>query len=660
METIIDKNSGISRLEAKIYSGKKLSEQDKEQFRFFVDSIWDDHADVGNRFPRWKKYIAWVAGYQLYDYNKYSKKLIEMPLNRKKRLVFNRLRSFVRTMLAKLSSDVPQMSVVPKTSEYADIEAARAGDRLIEHLSDKIDLPKILSNVKLWSIVCNRSFLRVFWDGESKGTVGYDEEDEGQEITDDGDVNMEDVSPFNCRVDPLYFEWEKWRWFVFGDEIDAGAIEREYKLKKGSLHETSQTLGEAFDLELGGDNEIILGSTDTKEEITGRTIVFKEFWTPKIYVFTAGNKVVEYGLNPYEEIPFYPVEERLIPISNYEKGFQYNESLVKDAIGVQREYNRMNSIKGIALERASKLKVLVPFGSMISKKQVTNDYGVFIDYNPKMGAAPHQMRLDPVPSFIETYTQGLEREFEVIFGVREASFGRLPERASHASGTLVNLLLEQDDVLLNPLLATINKALGRAWSLALRMAKDNYSLPRMIRYVGEDGTNSVMKFRAADLQGNTDVKVVSQSGLPRSRALRIEYIMKLREAGLLPDDKNVLEMLEFGQADKIFKDHLLHEQTAYKEHEKIKGNPNIKPEEVEEWIHPLEDMNIHAKIHARLLFGAEMDKLNENQRKAIDMHAQITVEKINEGNKAAREAEVAMFFRAKEAGMKVENPSAQQ
>ena len=119
-------------------------------------------------------------------------------------------------------------------------------------------------------------------------------------------------------------------------------------------------------------------------------------------------------------------------------------------------------------------------------------------------------------------------------------------------------------------------------------------------------------------------------------------------------------MLEFGQADKIFKDYLLHEQTAYKENERVKGNPQIDPAEVEGWMHPLEDKEIHAKIHARLLFGAEMEKLNENQQQAINLHAQATVEAIQEATKAAREEEIAMFMRAKEAGMKVENPSAQQ
>jgi len=203
MEEILTKASGIRELEKIIWDGKKLTSEQKQSFRQFIDTIWDEHSDVGNRFPRWKKYIAWVAGYQLYDYNRFSQQLIELPIKRKNRLVFNRLRSFIRTMLAKLSSDVPQMSVIPRTSENEDREAARAGDRLIEHLADKINLPQITNDLKLWAIVTNRAFLRVFWDIDSWGIVGFDGEDE---VTEDGDVNMECISPFNCRVDPLNFE----------------------------------------------------------------------------------------------------------------------------------------------------------------------------------------------------------------------------------------------------------------------------------------------------------------------------------------------------------------------------------------------------------------------------------------------------------------------
>ena len=651
----------IRTIERKVLKGKKLSDSEEQYLIKKIDQYWETHPDVELRFPRWKKYMAWVAGYQYYDYNKYTRKLVEIPLRRKRRLIFNRLRSFVRALLAKLNADVPTMGVIPKTSQYEDIEAARIGDKVVQHLREKFNFTDMLTDIKLWTIVINRAFIRVFWNEDDYGVVDYttemEEDEEGEEIgevarelRDEGDVGMESVSPLQCRADPLYFEQSKWRWFVYGEEVDCEKLEEKYGIERGTIKdEKDDAFKSAYDLEYY-DESLTVGQK--AEDVTGRTTVLKHFWTPKIWVDMAGTKILDYDINEWEEIPFYVIEERLIPISSYEKGFQFNESLVKDAIPIQREYNRQLSLISTAIEKAGQLKVLVPSGSLISKKQFTNDYGVFIDYNSKLGAEPHQLKLDPLPAFVQVYKTELEREFETAFGVREASFGRLPERASHASGTLVNLLLEQDDVLLNPLLATINKALGKAWTLALRIVQNNYSVSRFIRFTGEDGDEAVMKFLGADLKGNTDVKVTSQAGLPRSRALRVEYIMQLFQAGIITDVKNVLEMLEFGQAEKIFEDDLLHEKIAYRENELMQKNPEINPEKVVQWLHPLELSEIHLKIHSRLRFSPRYNKLNENQRAAVEKHLEVTAQTIQQQRQA--EIKETMEIALAQAAMKAE------
>ncbi len=129
--------------------------------------------------------------------------------------------------------------------------------------------------------------------------------------------------------------------------------------------------------------------------------------------------------------------------------------------------------------------------------------------------------------------------------------------------------------------------------------------------------------------------------------------MKLREVGLLTDDKSTLEMLEFGQADKIFKDGLLHERVAYKENDTIKENPeitlaDIQNEEGEDtWIHPLEQMEVHAVIHSRLIFGAEYTRLKPNQQEVINAHAMKTVEQLQAAQEAAQMKELEMAERAK-------------
>jgi len=671
----------LKTIENKIYEGAKLNEDEENFLLKKVQNYWDNHPDVTNRYPRWKKYIAWVAGYQTYDYNKTYKKLYEVPLNREKRVVINKLKPYVRTLLSKLTADVPVPSVIPNTNDDDDICAARIGDKLIEGVANKINFDMVIKDLKLWTILCNRAYLHVFWNEEDKGVIGYgntrganvgggagnkpeegnpnvdietppsdvelagagglpsnpQEETTGEPTYEEGDVCIESVSPFNCRPDPLYQERSRWRWFIYGDEVDAEWVENKWELAEGSLKEKDDVLDNAYELTLQDEQDINIGQPSQDEDVTGRTVTLKEFWTPRIYVFCTEKKVLQYGINEYGEIPFFDVEDRIIPIDSYEKGFTYNESLIKDAIPIQREYNRQASIISQALERCSKLKVLTPLGSLLSKKQWVNDYGVFIDYNRNAGE-PHQMKMDPFPVELTQYKNDLEREMEATVSLSPASFGRLPERASHASGTLVSLLLEQDDVILNPILNQINNVMGKAWTLALRLIQENYIIGRYLRVTGSDGSGDIESFKGTDLRGNTNVTVTNQSGLPRSRALRVEYIMKLRESGLLRDDKTTLEMLEFGNASKIFSETLVHERKAHRENSMIEKQPNIDPNAVQPWLYPLEDHNIHMKIHLNDRLSIKFDRYSENQKAALEGHIQMHAQVLQQQAEAQAQA----------------------
>ena len=643
------------KITVKILNDKPLSDEDKDWVRRKVDDYWEDHPDVTNRYPRWKKYIAWVAGYQLFDYNKISKKLVEVPLARQRKLIFNKLKPYVRTLLAKMTQEQHQPSVMPATDDDDDLESARAGDKFVEGHADKIAFKHTLNQIKLWCIICNQAYLRVFWNPDMLGFQGYGKTEEGEKSPAmvDGDLDMECISPFNCRPDPLYTDRKKWRWFVYGDEVDASEVEDEYGLKEGSITEKSDVLDTAYDLQLQDEQDIIVGSPDKSDDITGRTCVLKEFWTKEVFILTAGTEVLRTEANPYGEIPFFEAKEELIPITNYEKAFSYNESLIKDAIPLQREYNRQASIVSIALDRASKLKVLAPLGSLLNKKQWTNDYGVFIDYNRNLGE-PHQMKLDPFPMDVPRYKSDLEREMQGVMNLSPTSFGQLPERASHPSGTLVSQLIEQDDVVLNPLINSINRMIADAWGLALRIVKDNYIEERLIRYTGEDGAYAVMKFKGADLGNNNDVKVTSQTGLPRARALRIEYILRMREQGLITDDKLALEMLEFGNVDKIFKDQLLHERKAYRINAMIENNPEITPDAIlpnEEMgtpgiIYQGEDHTACMQVHERLRLSTKYEKLTPQQQQTIDAVIQFRQQKLSEAAEAQKKEQIEMMVQA--------------
>jgi hypothetical protein len=631
-----------------------LTEEEEDYLTKKTELYCTEHPDVTHRFGRWKKILAWISGYQYVDYHKKTKELLPVKLKRERKIVFNRLKPYMRTVLSKLTGVPSYMEVIPKTDENSDIDAAEIGDMAVDSLADKIGYDQIRKHFFCWLIALNRACVRVYWNKQDNGLVGYNTEPEkdqetgvelpptNEPIYEEGDVTMEVVSPFNIRHDPLSSDPKKWRWFIYLDKADAEALEDEYDLEDGILKDKDETQEiEPTFVSQDGDIDFSPFGISEDEKVTGRTVTYKEFWTPKMYAIMAGGKVLEKGINPYGVIPFFVHEERLIPIDNYSKSLIFNDSIIKDLIPVQREYNRWMSLISLALERASKIKVMTPYDSLINRKQVSSEDGgiTIVDYNPKMGVPPHQLKLDPLPAFAMQYKQELEREMESGGNVHEASFGRLPERASHASGTLVNLLVEQDDVVLDPLVRDVDRVFSQAWSLILKIVQDNYIRKRLLKIVGEDNIGGVLAFEGADLKGNTDVMVTPQIGLPKSRPLRIEYIMKMREAGLITDDKTALELMEFGQAKRIFKDQLLHERKALRENMMISKTPNITPEIVQSFLYEFDDDAAHMKVHLRDRLSAKYEFYSPEQKQALDLMIQLHNQRIQQAMMAQLQAQ---------------------
>ena len=630
----------LRQIETNIVDGKKLGQEEEEYLVDKLNSCWDEHPDVTMRFPRWKKILAWVAGYQYYDYNTGSKTLKPVQIKRKRKLVFNRMRSFARTMLAKLTQTTANLGVIPNTDEYDDLQAADVGDKVVEFLSDKLHFHTLRRAFTSWFILTNRAYLRVFWNSEDSGIVSRQPEpvmdDANQPVgerftttTEPGDVGMEVLSPFNCRVDPLHFDRKKWRWFMYGEEVEADALEEEYGLEEGSLNEKSNVHDTMLSLDNSGDEDFQFSQSSDNEKITGRLVIKKHFWTPKAYIISSCDKVLESRENTYEEIPVFFYEDRLVPINHYEKGVVYNDGALKDLVPVQRAYNRHKSIVSQAEQRASQIRILGAFDGVSNKEHFLDDSGmVLIDCNMNAGPAPQQMRMDTMPPWVIQNGTELEREFEMVAGVHEASFGRLPNRASHASGALVNVLLEQDDQVLDPMIVDMDAVFSDAWSLALRMVQEKYTVGRLIKVCGKNSIEGAIRFRGSDLRGNTDVKVSSQTGLPRSRALRVDYIMKIFEAGLLTDPKTVLELIELGEAKKVFSDALLHEKRAMRENALIEKDQNIDPASTVAWIYDLDDNLAHLKYHLRDRLSPKFDHYTPNQQQALDGHIKATVAKL--------------------------------
>ena len=128
---------------------------------------------------------------------------------------------------------------------------------------------------------------------------------------------------------------------------------------------------------------------------------------------------------------------------------------------------------------------------------------------------------------------------------------------------------------------------------------------------------------------------------------------------MLPDDRANLEMLEFGQVDKIFKEQMVHERKAHRENNDIHSNPMIDPQSTLAWVYPLEEHSIHMPIHLRDRLGSRYSKYTPNQQQALDAHIQATQQVIQQQQQAQLEQMIAMQAAGKGAS-KQESPAPQQ
>jgi hypothetical protein len=93
--------------------------------------------------------------------------------------VFNHIAPIIDTRLSKFSSITPNVSVRPKTDDDADVNAASLAEKLLENVSKKIELDKVVKKATVWSETCGTSFYKILWDSQGGNKIG---EHQGKDI----------------------------------------------------------------------------------------------------------------------------------------------------------------------------------------------------------------------------------------------------------------------------------------------------------------------------------------------------------------------------------------------------------------------------------------------------------------------------------------------
>ena len=604
---------------AKIIS-EKPEEINEESLVVYVNDKLKEAENLGLE-QQWAINVAYLTGKQWISYDRNSRKIVEKPKeNWEERVTINRIRPAIRTELAKITKSKIQFTVIAATNDDDDIDAAKVGTQVLEHIWRKTNMNEKRFKAALWQITTGTGILKHFWNSklgdevelnalDDEGNFSLDEQ--GQEVTSGsrlGDVDSSVVSPFDFKFDPSADEFDDATWCCESKLRTTDYVMEEYEVEVG--HESNLESTNLFNgilANINGSNNV-----DTKPIKIKNSVVVKEYWEmpsrkhPKgRHITIANGKLLQYEDMPYRRLPYFVIAHNLVP------GRVHGSSNIEDLIPVQREHNKTRTQRRLNQTRTGNQRMLVEANSLLNDP--TNEPGEILEY--RQGAQKPDWEIPPhEPGHIQAELELQLRDFEDISGVHEVSNGQAASGVK--SGIALSFLAEQDDTKLGPIIHNIESTYEKMAQFTLELVQENYLEPRLIKIVGKNNQVETKDFQGSDLRGNTDVRVVAGSAMPKSTAARQDFVLNLWDRGILSDPQKALKLLEFGNIEEIYDD--------------LSIDVNQAKAEQKQWInsdfsHMTRDFynhEVHVMEHNKFRKSVEYEELEPQVQQAIDMHVE--------------------------------------
>ena len=476
------------------------------------------------------------------------------------RPVINKIRPIIRTELAKVTSQKPTASVVPASSDDADLFAAQAGEQIWESTYYGKDIKRTLTRAIWWTLICGTGYMKTYWDG-SKVTP------DGQI----GDIRYEHETPFHIYVpDFREEEIENQPFVIHASTRTVDYVHLHYQRTLDGRRVVANTrsqneiLDDAF-LNLIGTSNMENNSVLVLEMWIKPGMVAK--WPQGALITVVGDQLVQLSEGyPYEhkEYPFVKFDH--IPTGKY-----YSDSIIVDLLSPQREYNRTRGQIIEAKNRMAKPQLAAPKGS-VDVSRMTSEPGQVIEYKPGF-MPPTPIPLQNLPAYVLQEVDRIQQDMDDISGQHEVTRGSVPPGVTAA--TAISYLQEQDDTKLSQTIDSIESGMEKTARHTLSFVGQYWEIPRMVKITGPDGAWDAVMLKGSDLKTNSDIRMEAGSALPTSKAARQAFVMDMMKLGFIPPDTG-LEVMEIGGVQKLYEAIQIDKQQARRENLKMRnGDPQL-------------------------------------------------------------------------------------
>lgn len=548
-------------------SETRLSPNDAEKLASYVNKKYQEMKSGRTQFERqWYLNLSFFFGKQNVVYRNVAgaggKLLIPPAPPWRVRMVVNRIRPIVRRTQAKLTSQKPSATVVPASSDDADLFAAQAGEQIWESMYYAKDMRKILKEAVWWQLVCGNGFIKTYWDQGKTVEAGQDEPPY------QGDICYTPTTPFHIFVPDLRAtEIEDQPYIIHSSTRTPEWIKMHYSQTldgqevKPNVRGSNDLLDDAFLNLVGGtayDNDSVL-----VHEMHIKPGADPDYPEGAVITIT-GDQVIQF-------MPIFPYNHKQYCITKFDhipSGKFYSTSVIEDLIPIQREYNRTRSQIIEAKNRMAKPQLISQEGA-INASKVTTEPGQVIEY--KMGFQPPQpMPLQPLPNYVLQEVQQLTADFDDISGQHEVARGNVPPGVTAA--TAISYLQEQDDSMLSHEVDSIESGMEKIAKQTLSLVGQFWDTPRVIKITGVDGSWDAQMFKGSDLRGNSDIRIEAGSALPTSKAAKQALITDWMKMGFIPPEEG-MAVLDMGGLVKLYERVQIDQAQARRENLKMQNCP---------------------------------------------------------------------------------------
>lgn len=501
--------------------------------------------------------------------------------------VTNRYASTGERLVSVLSRVEPNWIFVPATDNEDDLASADVAKHLEPVICEENRIDDVRKQVAKWLVYTGNAFL-LSWAERQEPVLGQDMamQSEGGLLAPpppEYKLYTDVYSPFQLYANQSVETLEQQEKVLIVERRDVSWVNKTYnvKLVDGSGDDEgdydSSDLGIHYLESIGyvssdhGLHEFATSKDQTIPRVTVKRMLLRpnDRYPDGLYVVAAKGVILE-----QVPLPKTPEGKPIFPLVHLKfddvPGAFFGRTPMYDLVQKQIQRNRLESLIELMTMRMASPIWVVPEGTVVKGWNV-GEPGSVLRYAlvGDKAQAPDRLPGEQIPNSLIVWLNKLDADFEELASTFEVLKGEAP--FSGVPGVVVQQLLEQGMSRFGPAFRSIADGYRQWMKIQLELFRVYGTTPRMLRVMGENARWKISKFTQADLCGAVDVRIESESTVPRSEMVEAAKVLEAVNIGLIdildPDvRRTVLKKLQLGDMIKSVDEQVL---DAVKENEKM-------------------------------------------------------------------------------------------